>query len=152
MDGFHYDNAVLDELGLRHRKGAPETFDLAGFETTLERIRNDDGQVAVPVFDRPADLSRASARMISPQTRYVLVEGNYLLLDQAPWSGLSSLFDLSVLIDVPRAELERRLIQRWLDLGRSEASARAWVASSDMKNVDLVLHSGQKPDFVWRPE
>jgi pantothenate kinase len=149
MDGFHYDNAILDELGLRNRKGAPETFDFDGFETNLKRIRHDTNGVAVPVFDRPIDLSRASARLIRPETRYILVEGNYLLLGEAPWSGLRPLFDFSIFIDVPRAELELRLVKRWLDLGHSEASARAWVENNDMKNVDLVLASRQRPDFTW---
>jgi pantothenate kinase len=77
------------------------------------------------------------------------VEGNYLLLGEAPWSGLRPLFDFSIFIDVPRAELELRLVKRWLDLGHSEASARAWVENNDMKNVDLVLASRQRPDFTW---
>jgi len=152
MDGFHYDNAILDQLGLRNRKGAPETFDFDGFETTLKRLRHNAGGVAVPVFDRPIDLSRASARLITPETRYILVEGNYLLLGEAPWSGLRPLFDLSIFIDVPRPELERRLVQRWLDLGHAETAARAWVENSDMKNVDLVLGSRQRPDFTWHFE
>lgn len=149
MDGFHYDNAVLDQLGLRHRKGAPETFDFDGFEATLERVRDSRLPVAVPVFDRDIDLARAGGRLIGAATRHVLVEGNYLLLDRAPWSRLRPLFDLTIFIEVPRAELERRLVRRWLDLGRDAAAARAWVEQSDMNNVDLVAASRLAADLVW---
>lgn len=152
MDGFHFDNAVLDAMGLRHRKGAPETFDCAGLAATLQRIRSSNGDVAVPVFDRQADLARAGAAIIAADARYVLVEGNYLLLDRARWSELAPLFDLTIFIDVPITELERRLLARWTDLGRSEEAARAWVESNDLPNARLVIEGSRRADVVWRNE
>lgn len=149
MDGFHFDNAVLDAMGLRQRKGAPESFDCAGLAATLRRIRAGEGDVAVPVFDRKADLARAGAAIVAADTRYVLVEGNYLLLDRAPWSGLAPLFDLTIAIDVPIVELERRLIARWTDLGRSEEAARAWVEGNDLPNARLVIENSRRADIVW---
>ena len=139
MDGFHYDNAVLDELGLRHRKGAPETFDYFGFLGLLGRIRRREPGIAVPVFDRTMDLARAGARIIQQDVRFIIVEGNYLLLDEEPWTGLADLFDFHFFLDVPREELRRRLLQRWLDLGDSPDHAELWVASNDMPNVERVL-------------
>jgi pantothenate kinase len=150
MDGFHYDNAVLDQLGLRHRKGAPETFDYEGFAVTLRRIRNGEPDVAVPVFDRTMDLARAGAAMIREDVKYVLVEGNYLLLDEAPWRELAAFFDLAVFLEVPRSELYHRLVQRWLDLGRGLEQARHWVDSNDMPNVDRVLGAVGKM-AGWQP-
>ncbi|MFN3765859.1 MAG: nucleoside/nucleotide kinase family protein [Aliihoeflea sp.] len=150
-DGFHYDNAVLDVIGRRNRKGAPDTFDVAGVESVLRRIRAGE-EVAVPVFDRPLDLARAGAARISQSARFVIVEGNYLTLDAAPWNALRPLFDLTILIDVPRDELERRLTRRWLDLGWSAERAKHWVASNDMPNVDLVKAKGGSADIVWRPQ
>ncbi len=149
MDGFHYDDGVLNHLGLRSRKGAPETFDFEGLEACLRRLRNGGTRVAVPVFDRTIELSRAGGRLIEPDVKYVLVEGNYLLLGRPKWSGLRALFDLSIFIDVPRDELVRRLMARWLGLGRSEEEARAWVENNDMKNVDLVVGESQPADLVW---
>ena len=91
MDGYHYDDAVLIARGLRARKGAPDTFDVAGFGYMLARLkRNDEPEVAVPVFDRDLEISRGSARMIPQEVRVLVVEGNYLLLDRAPWSALRS--------------------------------------------------------------
>lgn len=149
MDGFHFDNAVLDALGLRNRKGAPETFDCAGLAATLQRIRPNEGDVAVPVFDREADLARAGAAIIQADARFVLVEGNYLLLDRAPWSTLAPFFDLTIFIDVPIAELERRLLARWTGLGRSEDDARRWVEGNDLPNARLVIAGSRRADILW---
>lgn len=150
MDGFHFDNAVLDAMGLRNRKGAPGTFDCAGLAATLRRIRSGEGDVVVPLFDREADLARAGAAIIPADARLILVEGNYLLLDRTPWSELAPLFDLTIFIDVPMAELEHRLLARWTDLGRSEEAARAWVEGNDLANVRLVIEGSRQADILWR--
>lgn len=146
MDGFHYDDVVLDELGLRHRKGAPETFDLGGFEALLKRIRAGEPNIAIPVFDRSVELSRAAAALIGQDKKFILVEGNYLLLDEAPWTGLAPLFDLTIFLDVPRDEVERRLLQRWEEHGRPDGPD--WVATNDMPNVDRVLARRRTPDLM----
>jgi pantothenate kinase len=146
MDGFHYDNAVLDQMGLRARKGSPETFDYDGFAITLKRVRGCQPDIAIPVFDRDIDLARAGAAIISQTTKVVIVEGNYLLLDEPPWTGLAEYFDLTVFLDIPRAELYSRLKQRWLDLGRTPVQAEAWVTGNDMPNVERVLTSRRKED------
>jgi pantothenate kinase len=151
MDGFHYDNAVLDQLGLRARKGAPETFDYAGFAVTLRRILDREPNIAIPVFDRTIDLARAAADIISADTEFIIVEGNYLLLDESPWTGLAGFFDLTIFLDVPRPELARRLIQRWLDHGRTQEQADHWVKTNDLPNVDRVLSSRRKPDLYVNP-
>lgn len=148
MDGFHFDDAILARRGLADRKGAPETFDLAGFEHLLKRIRSLEPAIAIPVFDRNMELSRAAAELVEAEVKFVLAEGNYLLLDEEPWKRLAPLFDLTIFLDVPRAELERRLLERWHDHGRSEEDARAWVAGNDMPNVDRVLAHRRRADIV----
>ncbi|RUX97542.1 MULTISPECIES: nucleoside triphosphate hydrolase [unclassified Mesorhizobium] len=148
MDGFHYDDAVLERRGLRARKGAPETFDFAGFEALLKRIRAGEPDIAIPVFDRNMELSRAAASIVATETKFILVEGNYLLLDEEPWSRLAPLFDFSIFVDVPRNELERRLLERWHGHGRSDADARAWIASNDMPNIERVLARRSAADLV----
>lgn len=146
MDGFHFDDRVLQARGLAARKGAPETFDFGGFEALLKRLRAAEPDVAIPVFDRTMELSRAGAAVVGEEVRFVLVEGNYLLLDEAPWSRLAPLFDLSVFLDVPREELERRLRQRWRDLDRPDGDD--WVTTNDMPNVDRVLSRRRPADIV----
>lgn len=148
LDGFHYDNAILDQLGLRSRKGAPETFDFAGFAAALGRIRAQHPDVAIPLFDRGMDLARAGAGLIGRDVRFVIAEGNYLLLDEEPWSALASAFDLTVYLDVPAKELERRLLQRWSDAGYSKERARQWVTSNDLPNAKRVMSRRRPADIV----
>lgn len=147
MDGFHYDNIVLEHLGLWHRKGAPETFDFGGFQALLRRIKAGEPDVAIPVFDRSVELSRAGAALIGEDKKFVLVEGNYLLLDEAPWNSLAPLFDFTIFLAAPRDELERRLLERWQNHGRSAEEGRNWVATNDMPNVDRVLARRRPADL-----
>jgi pantothenate kinase len=148
MDGFHYDDIVLAAKGLSKRKGAPETFDFDGYATLLARLRPADRDVAIPVFDRSIELSRAAAAIVRQDVKFVLTEGNYLLLDEEPWSRLGPLFDFTIFLDVSREELERRLIQRWLDHGRTPEDGRNWVNTNDLPNVDRVLARRRKADLV----
>jgi pantothenate kinase len=148
MDGFHYDDVILKRRGLRSRKGAPETFDFAGFEALLKRIRAGEPEIAIPVFDRSVELSRAGAAIIEGDVKFILVEGNYLLLDEAPWARLAPLFDFTIFLDVPRAELERRLVERWREHGRADEDARAWITSNDMPNIERVLARRRPADLV----
>lgn len=146
MDGYHLDDMVLVPRGLRPRKGAPETFDVAGFAHMIGRLReNAEPEIAVPVFDRNIEIARAGARLISRSVRTVIVEGNYLLLDQPPWNTLN--FDITVMIDAERRILRERLLKRWLDFGSSMPEALAKVDGNDMINVDLVQNSRRQPDF-----
>jgi pantothenate kinase len=149
MDGFHYDDAVLEARGLLARKGAPETFDVDGFAAMLARIRAGGREVAVPVFDRNLELSRAGARIVGPEAGIVVVEGNYLLLDEAPWRDLAGSFDFTVFLDVPEAELRRRLVERWLGYGFDPAAARLKAEGNDLANAARVLRARRTPDLVW---
>jgi pantothenate kinase len=148
MDGFHYDDAVLAAKGLRQRKGAPDTFDVDGYETLLKRLRTADRDVAIPLFDRSMELSRAAAAIVPRNVKFILTEGNYLLLEEEPWSRLAPLLDFTIFLNVPREELERRLIQRWLDQGRTPEDGRNWVNSNDLPNVDRVLARRRQADLV----
>ncbi|SHE55516.1 Panthothenate kinase [Modicisalibacter ilicicola DSM 19980] len=150
MDGYHFDNAVLDPQGLVPIKGAPETFDVDGLHQDLVRIRRADKSVAVPVFDRPLDLARAGGRLITLEHRIVIVEGNYLLLDQAPWMALQELFDMTLLLEVPDDVLEARLIQRWLGMGQDHQGAIERARHKDMLNARLIKTASRPPDIVWR--
>ena len=150
MDGFHYDNAILEPRGLLPRKGAPETFDVAGYHAFLERLgASPDSAVAVPVFDRDLELSRAAARIIEPHHRMVLTEGNYLLLDDPPWRDLRRLFDRTVFLDVPVETLRERLIGRWLHYGFAPEAARAKAEDNDMVNARLVIERSATTDLRY---
>ena len=140
MDGYHLDDSLLEDLGLLKRKGAPETFDFAGFKHLLLRIKNED-EVVYPVFDREREISIAGAGILKKNIRIVIVEGNYLLFDEEPWSCLSKLWDYSVFLDVELTVLEQRLIDRWLDHGFSRAEAQQKALENDIQNAKRVIAS-----------
>jgi len=148
MDGFHFDDRVLESRGMRARKGSPESFDFAGFEALLKRIRAGEPDIAIPLFDRGMELSRAAAAILGPEVRFVLVEGNYLLLDEEPWARLAPLFDFSVFLDVPQGVLERRLLARWHEHGLPDEEARAKVASNDLPNAERILARRRAADMI----
>jgi len=149
MDGFHYDDAVLDARGLRSRKGSPPTFDAMGFLHLIRRLRDED-EVAIPIFDRSMELSRAGADIVGADDRILIVEGNYLLLDEDPWRRLAPMFDLTVFLDVTEDELVRRLTARWKAHGREDQAARDWIASNDLPNALTVITRSLPAEITLR--
>lgn len=147
MDGFHYDDRVLIQRGLRSRKGAPETFDAAGFLHLLQRLQQED-EVAIPLFDRDLEISRAGADIVTPADRLLVVEGNWLLLDEAPWNAAR--YDLTVFIDVPEAELDRRLLDRWAHHGKTAEEARAWIDGNDLPNIRRCIAGSRGAEVLIR--
>jgi pantothenate kinase len=147
MDGFHLDNAILTARGLLPRKGAPETFDAAGFLSLIERLKR-GGEVAIPVFDRARDLAIAGARIIGADCRVLIVEGNYLLFDEPDWRALAALWDLSVFLDVAEPVLAERLTRRWLDHGLPPDAARARAETNDLANARRILARRLPADLV----
>jgi pantothenate kinase len=148
MDGFHFDDVVLNARGHRPRKGAPFTFDVLGFEVLLKRIKAREQDIAIPVFDRNMELSRAAADIVTDEAKFILVEGNYLLLKSAPWSRLKPLFDFTLFINVTEPELERRLMGRIMSHGYDETYAKNWIASNDLLNIREVQAGSAKADVV----
>lgn len=146
MDGYHYDDRVLVPRGWRPRKGAPHTFDVAGYGHMLRRLRtNEEPEIAVPVFDREIEIARAGARLIPAAVRHIVTEGNYLLLDEAPWSDLAPLYDVTVFLDVPMTELERRLTERWRALDPDDF--RVKMEGNDLPNARHVVGNSRPADY-----
>jgi pantothenate kinase len=148
MDGYHYDDLHLVPAGLRPRKGAPQTFDVGGLYHTLKRLRaRDEAEVAVPVFDRKIEIARAGARLIPADIPVIVVEGNWLLLNQSPWDRLRPMFDLTVMVDVPEPVLRARLRDRWVGFGLTEAEIIAKLEDNDLPNGRLVRDGSVTPDY-----
>jgi len=146
MDGFHLDNAVLRARGILARKGAPESFDADGFVALARRLATED-EVAIPRFERTRDLSVAGAAVIGPET-VLLVEGNYLLLNRAPWTDLAPLWDFTIWLDVPLPVLEARLLERWRGFGLDEEAAKARALGNDIPNARLVCAQSRPADVI----
>jgi pantothenate kinase len=78
------------------------------------------------------------------------VEGNYLLANVAPWSSLAPLFDLTVSLDVPQAELKERILERWAGHGRDRAEAERRWTTNDGPNATWVQQNSISADVVVR--
>ncbi len=146
MDGFHLDNAILHSRSLFARKGAPETYDAPGFLRMVHALKTGE-EVFAPAFDRTRDIAIAGAVAVPAAARVVIVEGNYLMLDEAPWRDLAPLWDVSVRVDVPMPELRARLIQRWLSLNHSSAVATRRAEGNDIPNAQRVIDHALECDF-----
>lgn len=152
MDGFHLDNIQLDEDGTRPVKGAPHTFDVHGLYSLLERLHSGRGPIYAPEFDRAGDMSRNCAIKVEQAHNVVLLEGNYLLLDQPDWRELAKFFALTISIDVPTEVLHRRLVQRWLHYGLSEEDALKKALGNDIPNAKTVVEQSIPADIIFQPE
>lgn len=152
MDGFHLAAAELDRLGRADRKGAPDTFDAAGYAALLRRLRDPDPEHAVyaPAFDRSLEEPVAGALPVPPDVPLVVTEGNYLLLDEGPWTPVRGLLDEVWFLDLDPEVRVRRLVDRHVRHGRLRPDAEEWVARSDEANARLVAGGRDRADLVVR--
>lgn len=151
MDGFHLANPVLESLGLRSRKGAPDTFDVSGYVALLRRLRDQDDEVVyAPVFDRALDAAIGSATPVRRTTPLIITEGNYLLLREDGWNPVAGLLDTSWFV-APSEDLRQEwLIRRHESYGLSAERARDWALGTDQSNADLVETTRGSADLVVR--
>ncbi|SEA68330.1 nucleoside/nucleotide kinase family protein [Variovorax sp. YR216] len=152
MDGFHLANVELRRLGRADRKGAPDTFDSAGYVALLRRLREqrEEEIVYAPEFRREIEEPIAGAIAILPQTRLVITEGNYLLLDEDPWAGAAPLLDEVWYVDVDDDLRRERLVRRHEQFGRSRDAALAWVAQTDEPNARRIAATRGRAQHVIR--
>lgn len=148
MDGFHLSNEELARLGLAQVKGAAETFDAWGFVHLLRRLRAVEELVYAPMFDRALEQAINAAIPVPRDVELVVVEGNYLLLPDEPWSLARPLFDLAVFLDVPAAVRVPRLLERARAGGRDATAAHDWVHRNDEANARRVTASRDRADVV----
>lgn len=153
MDGFHLAQCELERLGRAQRKGAPDTFDAAGYRALLQRLREPGADtVYAPAFRREIEEPVAGAIAVGPEVRLVITEGNYLLLDQGAWAGVAALLDECWWVDVPDAQRLPRLLARHVAHGRSAPAAQRWVEASDEPNARLVQATRERAQRVFRWE
>ena len=146
MDGFHYDDQILKDKNLISKKGAPETFDVMGLASFLSRLKN-ESEVVVPIFDRSLELSRSSAVIIPKETKVIVTEGNYLLLNSNPWKILQNFFDTTIMIQCEKSILEKRLLDRWKKFKLSDDQIHQKVYDNDLPNGINVIKNSSKADY-----
>nr|WSX48444.1 nucleoside/nucleotide kinase family protein [Streptomyces sp. NBC_00974] len=149
MDGFHLAGTELARLGLADRKGAPDTFDAAGYVSLLRRLRSPDAAtVYAPAFDRSLDEPIAGSVPVAPTVPLVITEGNYLLHDGGEWAAVRPLLDEAWYLAPDQALRIGRLVDRHVRHGKDPAYARAWVARSDEANARLIAPGRARADLV----
>lgn len=149
MDGFHLTDEELARLGRADRKGAPDTFDVAGYVHLLRRLHEEtDHTVYAPEFDRSRESSVAGAIAVRPEHRLVVTEGNYLLLDAPQWREIRELLDDAWFIQLDDDTRLERLVGRHVAHGRTLEAATEWVHRSDETNARLVAATIDRADVV----
>ncbi|MDQ6773348.1 MAG: nucleoside/nucleotide kinase family protein [Candidatus Dormibacteraeota bacterium] len=150
MDGFHLAGAELARLGRRERKGAADTFDVAGYIALLRRLREPEPGVTVyaPAFDRVLEEPVAGTIAVESDVPLVVTEGNYLLLWQRPWAAVRPLLDEAWYAAVRPEVRVARLMSRHAGFGKTEEQARHWSRGSDQVNADLVAPTWREADLV----
>jgi pantothenate kinase len=149
MDGFHLADVELDRLGRRDRKGAPDTFDAAGYAALLRRLREDTGEVVyAPGFERVLEQPIAGAIPVPPAARLVVTEGNYLLLTEGAWARVRPCLDAVWFCETDEDQRIRRLIARHEEFGKDHETAAAWVLGTDQRNAELVATTRGRADLV----
>ena len=150
MDGFHLAMDVIERLGLVHVKGAPHTFDVGGFVALLERLarRPPESIVWAPRYERAIRNAIGSAVPVRADDSLVVIEGNYLLLDEEPWNRIPGLLTACVYLDVDRDTRIARLVDRHIAFGKAPDVAREFVMRSDEANARLVAATRSRADLV----
>nr|WP_246318683.1 nucleoside/nucleotide kinase family protein [Leifsonia psychrotolerans] len=152
LDGFHFPQSRLVELGRRDRMGAPDTFDVGAFVAALTAVRTADAPVSIPGFDRQIEQPVADAITIGPGPRIVVVEGNYLLHASGGWEHVQPLLDLSLFVDLARDIRWERLVTRHEQFGKTPEAARAWATGPDERNAELIEACAVRADHQIRLE
>jgi len=148
MDGFHLANSQLIRLGLTGRKGAPDTFDVAGFVSLLRRLRDREELVYAPEYSRTLHESIGSAIPVPAGVRVILIEGNYLLIPGGAWAQVRPLLDFAIYVEATDKVRVNALLRRQQNRGLSREAARSWVFGSDEVKAALIGTTKQYADAI----
>jgi pantothenate kinase len=150
MDGFHLANSELQRLGRAGRKGAPDTFDAAGYVNLLRRIREQQAgeTIYAPEFRRDLEEGIAGAIAIAADTQLIITEGNYLLLEEDAWGAVRPLLDDAWYLEVDASVRHQRLLQRHIRVGRSHQAALDWIAQTDEPNAQRIAVTRERASWI----
>ena len=148
IDGFHFPQAYLEkttipidgyEVLMKEVKGSPETFDFNQLKKKIMALKEEQTEIKWPIYDRKKH--DVIPEQISIEKNIVVLEGNWLLLNEENWKDLSDYCDYSLFISAKEDLLRERLIERKMRGGLSEAEALNFYDRSDRKNIERVLNN-----------
>lgn len=147
QDGYHLSNSQLQELGRTDRKGAPDTFDPQSFTNLLKRVAQDSqNEIYFPIFHREIEESIAAEGVITPETKIVLVEGNYLLLRSHGWGDVATYLDETWYLKIDDELRLKRLVARHIEFGKEPDFAHAWAHGTDEVNAKIIETTSERAD------
>ncbi|OVA05342.1 Phosphoribulokinase/uridine kinase [Macleaya cordata] len=153
MDGFHLYRHQLDEMEnpeeAHARRGAPWTFDPVQLLKCLKTLRS-QGSVYAPSFDHGVGDPVEDDIFVSLQHKLVIVEGNYLLLEEGVWKDVSSEFDEKWFIEVDIDTAMQRVLKRHISTGKPPDVAKWRIEYNDRPNAELINKSKKNADLVIR--
>ncbi|XP_059433670.1 putative uridine kinase C227.14 [Corylus avellana] len=151
MDGFHLYRSQLDKMEnpeeAHARRGAPWTFDPALLLSRLRILRN-QGSVYVPSFDHGVGDPVEDDIFVSFQHKVIIVEGNYILLEDGVWKEISSVFDEKWFIEVDIDTSMQRVLNRHISTGKPPNVAKWRINYNDRPNAELINKSKKNADLV----
>lgn len=150
MDGFHLADAELKRLGSHERKGAIDTFDVAGYLSLLRRLRSEEPLVYAPVFRREIEDAVAGAIAVRSDVPLVVTEGNYLLATEPGWADVAALLDDVWFVELPEQVRLERLTLRHMEFGRERPVAEDRARRIDQVNADLIASTRSRARLVVR--
>jgi pantothenate kinase len=150
MDGFHLANSTLQRLGRQGRKGAPDTFDAAGYVNLLRRIHAQQAgeTIYAPEYRREFEEGIAGAIAIEASTPLIITEGNYLLLPEGAWSPVRGLLNEAWYLEIDSQLRQQRLLERHMRFGRSREDALRWIDVTDEPNAQRIALSRPQADWL----
>lgn len=151
MDGFHYPQDTLRALGRRERMGASDTFDAAGLAELLTEVGRRDKDVVFPEFDRTIEEPVPGSIVVSPDDELIILEGNYLLVNDETWSSIGAFLDLSIYVDIPEDVRVARLIDRHVTFGKNPTDATEWVHRVDQANARVIEATKDAATALYQP-
>ena len=147
QDGYHLSNTQLKELGRSERKGAPDTFDPQSFTEILKRVAQDlENEIYFPIFHREIEESISAEGVIAPETKIVLVEGNYLLLDSHGWQDVATYLNESWYLKIDDELRLKRLVARHIEFGKEPKFAHDWAHGTDEVNAKIIETTSTRAD------
>lgn len=153
MDGFHLYRSQLDAMEnpeeAHARRGAPWTFNPQLLLTCLKTLRS-QGSVYAPSFDHGVGDPVEDDIFVSLQHKIVIVEGNYLLLDDGVWKEISSMFDEKWFVEIDIDKSMERVLKRHISTGKPPDVAKWRIEYNDRPNAELIMKSKKNADLVIR--
>ena len=146
MDGWHYSQAQLEQMTfcrdgkmmlLKAIKGAPESFDIEAFLHFLDRVCTTE-ELSFPIYDRTIHDPVENFGHIQSQHQIIIVEGNYLLLNEYLWNKVQPLLDLTCFIWAGEKLRWHTLLKRHLKGGKSTSQALRHTRFVDMANARRI--------------